>query len=42
MRRILGATILALLGFLAATNVASACLYFWYQPAVPKVLAGNE
>lgn len=38
MKRILSAAILALLGVVAAANVASASAIFWHQPKVPKVL----
>lgn len=42
MKRMIGSTILALLGFMAATNVASACIFFWYQPKAPKALVGTR
>lgn len=38
MKRILSAAILALLGVVAAANVASASAIFWHQPKVPKAL----
>ncbi|WP_407936396.1 cyclic lactone autoinducer peptide [Limnochorda pilosa] len=34
--------ILALLGFLAATNVTYACAWFWYQPKPPKALMATK
>src|SRR5690606_39655613 len=42
MKRMIGSMILALLGIFAATNVASACMFFYYQPKAPKALKGSR
>lgn len=42
MKRIISAAILALLGVVAAANVASASFIFWYQPRVPGALLNRK
>ncbi len=42
MKRIISAGILALLGVVAAANVASASVVFWYQPKAPKALLNRK